>query len=136
MHWEPLKLLLILVSLRVGSVWVGGLAGWLILKGCLSARRYSPSEDALLNVPLPQFQFLFDVNESFRRANKAKSMEISKTNCNLLFIARRCMTRTKRLLADCLTGWLAGCFLFPSSIGWLLHSTSCSIQLLARQPGY
>lgn len=51
----------------------------LCLPGCSSA-------------PLATHAYLFDVNESFRRANKAKSMEISKTNCNLLFIAR-CMAR-------------------------------------------
>lgn len=45
------------------------------------------------SAPLATHAYLFDVNESFRRANKAKSMEISKTNCNLLFIAR-CMART------------------------------------------
>lgn len=46
----------------------------------------------VLSAPLATHAYLFDVNESFRRANKAKSMEISKTNCNLLFIAR-CMAR-------------------------------------------
>jgi len=72
---------------------------------------------------LLQFQFLFDVNESFRRANKGKSMEISKTNCNLLFIARRCMT--------------AGCWLpaFPSSVIDCLTFPHFP-RLSPRWPGY
>jgi len=66
---------------------------------------------------LLQFQFLFDVNESFRRANKAKSMEISKTNCNLLFIARRCMTAGSRHFPCSVIDCLAFPSTFPFAAG-------------------
>lgn len=58
---------------------------------CASVFLVAPPH-SVLSAPLATHAYLFDVNESFRRANKAKSMEISKTNCNLLFIAR-CMAR-------------------------------------------
>lgn len=59
---------------------------------CASVFLVAPPHRVLASAPLATHAYLFDVNESFRRANKAKSMEISKTNCNLLFIAR-CMAR-------------------------------------------
>lgn len=77
---------------------------------------------------LPRFQFLFDVNESFRRANKAKSMEISKTNCNLLFIAR--LSLPALAIIDCLP-CLPGFSCFPCLLPFPFTGQAIDLLIMA-----